>query len=66
MALGVAVSAACASPGRGDARIRPAAERRVATMDSATARRVCAAPDSVLAGRAACVLRDQRHPARVF
>lgn len=32
-------------------------------MDSATVRRLCAAPDSVLAGRRLCELRDQ---GRVF
>lgn len=39
---------------------------RTAALDSATARRLCVAPDSVAAGRAPCVLRDQRPPVRVF
>jgi hypothetical protein len=29
-------------------------------MDSSTIRRLCAEPDSVLAGRRSCVLLDQR------
>ena len=32
---------------------------RVATMDSATARRICESPDSVIAGTKDCVLLDQ-------
>lgn len=32
---------------------------RVAEMDSATARRICESPDSVIAGTRDCVLRDQ-------
>jgi hypothetical protein len=38
-----------------------AVQQRVvkAPTDSATVRRPCVAPDSVLAGRAACVLRNQ-------
>jgi hypothetical protein len=32
---------------------------RVAPMDSATAHRICEAPDSVVAGTRECVLRDQ-------
>ena len=37
---------------------------RAGRMDSATAHRVCEAPDSVLAGTKDCVLRDQgRRPA---
>lgn len=39
---------------------RPAdSPRTVATMDSATARRICQSPDSVIAGTKDCVLRDQ-------
>jgi hypothetical protein len=38
----------------------------VATMDSASVRRLCEQPDSVLAGRANCMLRDQRRPVKVF
>jgi hypothetical protein len=38
-----------------------------AALDSATARRLCARPDSVLAaGWASCELRDQRPPIKVF
>ena len=32
---------------------------RVGPMDSATAHRICEAPDSVVAGTKECVLRDQ-------
>jgi hypothetical protein len=39
---------------------------RVSTMDSAMVRRLCAAPDSVLAGRRPCELLDQRLPPKVF
>ena len=41
---------------------------RVAAWDSATARRLCEAPDSVLAGTKDCVLLDQgrRPDARPF
>jgi uncharacterized protein YcfL len=35
---------------------------RVVVMDSATVRRLCAEPDSVLAGRRTCVLLDQSPP----
>jgi hypothetical protein len=35
---------------------------RVARMDSATARRICASPDSVIAGTKDCVLLDQGRP----
>lgn len=39
----------------------------VAALDSATAHRLCARPDSVVAARrASCELRDQRPPVRVF
>jgi len=35
---------------------------RVATMDTATVRRICQSPDSVIAGTKDCVLLDQgRH-----
>jgi hypothetical protein len=40
---------------------------RVSPMDSATAHRICEAPDSVVAGTKECVLRDQgvrRQPVR--
>jgi hypothetical protein len=36
------------------------APQRTALMDSSTVRRLCAEPDSVLAGRRSCVLLDQR------
>lgn len=32
---------------------------RVATMDTATARRICQSPDSVISGTKDCVLLDQ-------
>ena len=44
----------------------PAAVARVSTWDSASVRELCAKPDSVLAGRANCELRDQRQPPTVF
>jgi hypothetical protein len=50
---------------------RPADEQgvsRVATMDSATVRRICQSPDSVIAGTKDCVLLDQsrrRDPQRL-
>ena len=37
---------------------------RLAPMDSATIERLCAKPDSVRAGKAECVLKDQSPPAR--
>ena len=36
------------------------APQRTALMDSSTVRRLCAEPDSVIAGRRSCVLLDQR------
>jgi hypothetical protein len=36
-----------------------ARDSRVVPMDSATAHRICEAPDSVVAGTKECVLRDQ-------
>lgn len=39
---------------------------RLSRMDSATVRRLCAKPDSVLGGHASCELRDQRAPIKVF
>jgi hypothetical protein len=36
--------------------------RRSASMDSATTQRLCAKPDSVLAGQRDCELRDQSPP----
>lgn len=40
---------------------QPAA-RRPALVDSATIHKLCAMPDSVLAGRRDCVLKDQSPP----
>lgn len=34
--------------------------------DTLTVRRLCVAPDSVIAGRTACELRNQAPPIRVF
>lgn len=48
---------------------RPPATASVArapAWDSATVRELCAKPDSVLAGRANCELRDQRQPPTVL
>ena len=39
---------------------------RFSTTDTATVRRFCAQPDSVLAGRANCELRDQGRRIKVF
>jgi hypothetical protein len=55
-----------AAHARRDAAVHPARASRIAALDSANARRLCAAPDSVLAGRAPCVLRNQAPPVRVF
>jgi hypothetical protein len=41
-------------------------EARVSAMDTATVRRLCVAPDSVLAGRRSCELRDQRPRVKIF
>ena len=47
---------------------RPASQpvASFSTADSATVRRLCAKPDSVLAGGANCELRDQGRLIRVF
>jgi hypothetical protein len=63
----VAVGAACAGPPQSQA----AAERRDgrgprARLDSAAAARLCANPDQVRAGLAACELRDQAVPPRTM
>lgn len=58
--------AGCATRTRPDTVATPAPARRVAALDTAAARRICAAPDSVVAGRAPCVLRNQAPPIRVF
>ncbi|MFL5619071.1 MAG: hypothetical protein ACJ79A_11860 [Gemmatimonadaceae bacterium] len=39
---------------------------RVAKIDSATARRICQSPDSVIAGTKDCVLLDQGRRPREF
>jgi hypothetical protein len=44
---------------------QPQPARRVAAWDTATARRICVSPDSVIAGVKDCVLLDQgRRPDR--
>jgi hypothetical protein len=53
--LGLAIAACHNAPPREDLET-PA---RQFAMDTSVVRRLCAAPDSVLAGRATCVLRDQ-------
>lgn len=47
---------------------RPVAEPvvRTAALDSTTVRRLCAQPESVIAGKASCDLLDQRQPLMVF
>lgn len=66
----IVTTLACASPG---SRSAPASEPAAADskpglpvvpMDSATIERLCAKPDSVRAGKAECVLNDQREPLR--
>ena len=61
-AVGCVASAHDADTSRG----RRSLGRPVATLDTARARQLCVAPDSVLTGRAACVLRDQRRVVKVF
>jgi len=66
-ALAVLLAGACARPTPRDEPAAPAlSPAAVASMDAATVRRLCVAPDRVLAGRRPCVLRDQRLPLRVF
>jgi hypothetical protein len=53
---------ACTHAAKSESRAdRPATTRtaQASTMDSATIERLCLRPDSVRAGRAPCVLRDQ-------
>jgi hypothetical protein len=61
-----ACALACGACSRSPARTGPAGGSRFALSDSAAVRRLCEMPDSVLAGRRACLLRDQRAPIRVF
>ena len=64
-ALLIALGVACARPARQSTEtVSPV--RVAAALDTATVRRICAAPDSVIAGQRSCVLRDQRGPIRVF
>ena len=61
IALAGAVNA-CTHPQKSDSTAQQPAGVRTAqraAMDSATIERLCLRPDSVRAGRAACVLRDQ-------
>jgi hypothetical protein len=55
--ISVAMLLSACAPSTPAPRAMPAA-RQVA-MDTAVARRICADADSVIAGRSACVLRDQ-------
>lgn len=62
-ALAAGACARAATPA--DTLVPAASAGRFAGLDSGSVRRLCAEPDSVLAGRAACVLRDQARPAPV-
>jgi hypothetical protein len=55
--LPLAAISACHTGGQ-----RPHEPLRVAASDSAWIRRVCASPDSVIAGKKECVLLDQSRP----
>ena len=44
----------------------PATAARFSAMDTATVRRVCVQPDSVLAGRRTCELRNQQVFPEIF
>ena len=63
------IAAACAAPRTqprpASPEVAPASGPRlpVVPMDSATIERLCAKPDSVRAGTAECVLKDQSPPA---
>jgi hypothetical protein len=57
--LSIALAACTAPASRREAALSP-------VTDTATVRRLCAAPDSVLAGKRACLLRDQRAIIKVF
>ena len=56
--------AACAPSGR--THRSPANALVLTAADTAMVRRLCAAPDSVLAGQRSCELRDQRPTIKVF
>ena len=63
----VATTAAAQPPAPGRAgRLAPPPGTVAVLADTATVRRICAQPDSVIAGRRACVLRDQRAIVKVF
>ena len=53
--LGLAIAGCHNAPPREDIK----APARKLAMDTSVVRRLCAEPDSVLVGRAVCVLRDQ-------
>lgn len=56
---------ACTHPPKtdsGEARSAALSKAQLSTMDSATIERLCQRADSVRAGVAACVLRDQSQP----
>jgi hypothetical protein len=63
-------SAACTRPAPPQQPSQVAAQRvtmvPIALTDTAVVLRLCIAPDSVLAGRRACVLRDQRPMPKIF
>ena len=63
VAVGLAsMLTACTRPPQSDSGEKPSAalsNAQLAAMDSATIVRLCQRPDSVRAGLAACVLRDQ-------
>jgi hypothetical protein len=54
--LSLTFAVACGGTPRRD---EPQPSRRVAAWDTATARRICVSPDSVIAGLKDCVLLDQ-------
>ena len=54
--LSLTLLVACGGTTRRD---EPQPARRVAAWDTATARRICVSPDSVIAGLKDCVLLDQ-------
>jgi hypothetical protein len=61
--LVIAGSVSCqAVPHHGGA----ATAARISAMDTATVRRLCVQPDSVLAGRRSCELRNQQVFPKVF
>ena len=60
------LAGACARPVPPAPPIAGAAWNGRALRDSTTIRRFCVAPDSVLAGRRPCELRDQSPPLRLW